>query len=207
MKHLLKMFGAAALAFGLATLVAGTSEARADFIFQLGSAADALNLNDAKNVTAFSGTAGGNNVNFVTDQSVDVASGNATIKPHGSTFTTLTGTPDSGVNFTDFSTRGQLQADGSVTITVTDQNNVMHSHTFTGFKANQDFAPIEAIAVGGSGEVIKSVEVSSAGFKELKQEAFGFATSAVPEPSSLMMAAIPAGLAVVALIRRRRARG
>jgi imidazole glycerol phosphate synthase subunit HisF len=202
-RRFLKLCMAASLVVGLANLVAGATPARANFIFQLGTAADPLNLNDAKNVTSFSGTAGGNNINFVTDQSVDVASGNATIKPHGSTFTSLTATPDPGVNFTDFSTRGQLQAAGSVTLTVTDQNGVMSSHTFTGIPANQDFTAIEVIAVAGSGETNKTVEVSSAGFKELKQEAFGFATATVPEPASLIMAAVPASLLGLVLLRRR----
>jgi hypothetical protein len=191
------------MALGLATLLLGPTPARANFVFRIGSASDQLNLNNAKSVTAFSGTAGGQTVNFTTDQNVDVASGNATIKPSGSTFTDLMAVPQSGAGFTDFSTRGQLQAAGSVTIKVIDQNNNPFTHTFTGLPANADFAALEVIAVAGSGETIKSVEVSSAGFKELKQEAFGFGTASVPEPGTLTMSAVPVALLALAALRRR----
>jgi hypothetical protein len=203
----LKLSTAAGLALCLASLVLGSTEANAGFVFQIGSASDELNFTNAKSVTTFTGTVLGFNVNFTASDEVDVASGNATVKPSGTTFTTLTAVPVSGADFTDFSTRGQLQAAGSVTLTVIDQNNNSFSHTFTGLPANTDFSALEVIAVAGSGETIKSVEISSSGFKELKQEAFGFGTAAaVPEPGTLTMAAVPASLLVLAFLRRRYSR-
>ncbi len=118
-----KLSTAAGLALCLASFVLGSTEANAGFVFQIGSASDQLNFNNDKGVTTFTGTVLSFNVNFTASDKVDVASGNATVKPSGTTFTTLTAVPESGADFTDFSTRGQLQAAGSVTLTVIDQNN------------------------------------------------------------------------------------
>jgi hypothetical protein len=211
-QRFMKLCTAAGLAFVLANLVAWTNHARADFVFRIGDASDMLNFNKATGVTSFTGTAGGVTVSFATGQKVDVASGNATISPNKDDtgpWTTLTAVPMSGANFTDFSTRGQLPVDGSVTLIVIDQNNNMFSHTFTGLQHDKDFGGLEAIAVAGSGETIKSVEVStdaSGGFKMLKQEAFGFNTASVPEPSSVIMLAVPTSLFAL-VTRRRRMRG
>jgi hypothetical protein len=210
MKHRrLTIPAAAGLALGLAHLVTGATPAKAGFIFEIGSASNQINFDKATNVTSFTGSVQGSEVSFASVHSVDVASGNATIKPHTGILTSLTATPESGANFTEFSTRGQLMAAGSVTLTVIDQHNTSFSHTFTGLSANADFSALEVIAVAGSGETIKSVSVTSDGFKELKQEAFGYdpiGTGSVPEPASLVMAALPMSLLALVLIRRRNSR-
>jgi hypothetical protein len=198
------------LALGLLGFLLGTTPAKADFIFSVGTdASDKVFFDKADGVTTFTGTTQTSNVviNYTTDQAVNVANGYSTVKPTGATFLDLTATPTTGANFTDFSTRGQLQAAGSVTMIVTDQNNQTFSHTFTGLPANADFSPLEATAVTGSGETIKSVEIMSAGWKEVKQQNFGFSTDpAVPEPGSIILATT--GLAVMGAfgVVRRRAR-
>jgi hypothetical protein len=121
---------------------------------------------------------------------VDIADGWATIKPDTGLLTALTFTPVNPNGFDDFLSRGQLAADGSVTITVQDnQGHAPQSFTFSGLKANQDFGFIGIIATAGSGETIQSVKIeANAGnsFNEVKQVEFSEAT-AVPEPASLAM--------------------
>ncbi len=166
-----------------------------------------LNLNNAKNVSSFSGLVNSDVVNITTIGHVDAASGNATIKPiKDSLLTTLTFTPVDGDLFDAFSFRGQLLNVGTINVTV--QDNQGHSFELFQFsisKANQDFDRIGIIAAV-LGETIKSVTISdSGGFKESKQFEFALeptVTSGVPELSTWAMMII--GFGGVGLQMRRR---
>jgi len=109
----------------------------------------------------------------------------------GGTLTSITFTPQDSNLFVDFSTRGQLEAAGDVTITVVD--NFSQSFSFTE-KKNADWDRIGVIAKLGSGEFIQSVTVSTTaagGFNELKQIAFSqLSDHVVPEPSSMAIAGL-----------------
>ena len=167
-----------------------------------------LNLNNAKNVSSFSGLVNSDVVNITTIGHVDAASGNATIKPiKDSLLTTLTFTPVDGDLFDAFSFRGQLLAN-STTVNVTVQDNQGHAaetFSFTGIAKNADFTRIGIIAAV-LGETIKSVTISdSGGFKESKQFEFALeptVTSGVPELSTWAMMII--GFGGVGLQMRRR---
>ncbi len=169
-----------------------------------------LNLDNAKNVSSFSGLVGSDVVNITAVGNVDVAGGNATIKPlggkHPDVLTTLTFTPVDGNLFDAFSFRGQLLNAGTVDVTV--QDNQGHSSELFHFsiaKANQDFDRIGIVA-SVLGETIKSVTISdSGGFKESKQFEFALepaVTSGVPELSIWAMMII--GFGGVGLQMRRR---
>ncbi|MBY0522442.1 MAG: PEP-CTERM sorting domain-containing protein [Gemmataceae bacterium] len=177
-----------------------------------------------KNVSAFQGFVGTNNpdantpvIDVATAQNVNTGSGYANIKPaagvQSPTLTSLTFTPQDPTLFGDFSFRGQLLAAGNVTVTVQD-NRGGAPQTFT-FSANKnaDFTRFGIVAVAGSGETIKSVTISSAGFKEVKQIDFSFAEGVtpppipaptVPEPSSALLLSL--GLGACGVFYPRRAR-
>jgi hypothetical protein len=140
-------------------------------------------------------------VDVSTTGAVNVASGWATIKPvKGGTLTSLTFTPKNPNLFSDFNFRGQLLKVGKITLTVQDnQGDPAQTFTFHINKANQDFPRIGIIANPGSGETIKSVTITSAGFKEVKQVSF---SHVVPEPSSLTLHGI-GGAGPLAFHRRR----
>ncbi len=162
--------------------------------------------NANKNVATFSGFVGGQHsgqpVTVDTTGNVDTGAGFATIKPvKNGTLTDLLFTPMDPNRFGDFSFRGQLMAVGNVDVTVQDnQGDAPQTFVFAITKANADFGRIGIIAVAGSGETIKSVDVTSAGFEEFKQVEF---SNAIPELSTWAMMIV--GFAGVALqIRRRR---
>ena len=134
------------------------------------------------------------------DTLVDAANGFATIKPDTGLLTSLTFTPTNSSLFSDFFFRGQLDAQGTVNVSVVDTANKSFSGSFSN-QANQDFA---SFGVFSSDETIKSVTISSAaGFKEVKQIVF---SSAVPEPSTWAMMVLGfVGVGFMAYRRRGRA--
>lgn len=178
----------ACLSFAM-ILLGITSQAKADFILDLDPGGVALNLDDAKNVKSFSGTVDGKVINISTDVYVDVASGNATIKPvEDQLLTTLTFIPEDSDYFGDFSFRGQVnEAQTNLKVIVTDQYAT--GFTFIIEKAMANFERIGIISEPGSGETIKSVQIidETGSFKEAKQFEFSKAAAPVPEPSTLLL--------------------
>jgi hypothetical protein len=165
--------------------IVASSTARAEFVFETGTDFTAMNIATAsKDVKSATGTVGTNTINITSTMSFDTASGDATIKPTD-VLSSVTFTPLSG-SFTSFSTRGQLPVAGDVTITVYD--NTGTPFTFAETK-DANWTAIGVEAIKGSGETITKVVVSTDvtdGFKQLKQEGFGFIT-AVPEPATWAM--------------------
>jgi hypothetical protein len=157
------------------------------------TASTSLNIDvNNTNVTSFTGHVGAEAIGISTVANTDAASGNAIIVPHttnGTDFTSVTFTPTDSNLFTSFSTRGQLNIDGDVTIVVND--NFGNQFVFTEAKSQDWQPPIGAEAVAGSGEFISSVQVFVTGlesFQSVKQIDFGFAVaSAVPEASTWAM--------------------
>jgi hypothetical protein len=182
--------------------------ARADFM--LGEGTDELkfypnkkSLMSTATGSSFFGSVGKNNsdndVGVTSIGAVDISNGFGEIDPAkgSATFQSLTLKPTSPIRFSDVDFRGQLPTAGTVTVDVTDQNDVTTHFSFTFDKQDADFK-IEDI-VGVNGETIKSVTISSSvGFESMKQIEF----SPVPEPSSLILFGL--GLVGVSGYRLRR---
>ena len=181
----------------LALLSAGglTGSARASSLFMIDPdpGGDKFFNGDAyKDVSSFTGTVGGQHsgplVTVTTLGNVDTGAGFSTIKPiKDGTLTSLTFTPADGNLFDDFSFRGQLLADGSVTATVQDnEGHAPETFTFSGLKKDADFGRLGIVAAV-AGETIQSVTLTSQGFKEQKQNEFSYApaTPATPLPTAV----------------------
>lgn len=205
-----------------AALLCLASTARADFMSVLDPAVSSnqylyLNKGDyTSTITGSVGTqSGGPVINITTDAEVDVAaSGWATIQNVNTNdvLTHLTFTPDDKNQFVDFSTRGQLYAPkdgtpgfttGDITIQVNDQ--LGNTFTFT-VKANGDFTRVGVLAVPGTGQTIKSIDLYSYNlltdssnangqyFNQVKQVAFSTAADhVVPEPGTFGVALLGIG--------------
>jgi hypothetical protein len=166
-----------------------------------------------KTVSSFTGTVGGQHsgpqVTVTTIGSVDTGAGFSTIKPlKNGTLTSLTFTPADPNLFDDFSFRGQLLSAGSVTLSVQDnQGHAAEAFTFSSLPKDADFGRLGITAVAGSGETIKSLTLTSIGFKEEKQNEFSFAPAsrAVPLPGAACGGLALLSLAAVA--GRRAVRG
>ncbi len=168
-------------------------EAKADFIIDLNPGGVQLHNSDAySDVTTLDSHVGTNGplVTINTVENVNSGAGFATIKPiKDGILTSVTFIPADPTLFGDFSFRGQLLSAGDVTLTVTDQNgDPPQSFTFGIAHANQDFSRIGIISTD---ETIKEVNISSAGFKEVKQIDFSYAPGVtVPEPGILILLGI-----------------
>jgi hypothetical protein len=126
-------------------------------------------------------------VNITTDVNVDTGNGEATIKPSELTLKKLTFTPANGTLFGDFSFGGALVNGGTITVKVWDNQGSPDSpfeFTFS-TDASGNFGIFGIVAEQGSGETIQKVEISSSGFKQVKQIDFSYAL--VPEPVTMLL--------------------
>jgi hypothetical protein len=174
-----------------AAFIATTVEPGGELKFYAGSA--------NKDVSTFTGNVGGQNsgptVTVNTIGNVNTDAGYGAIKPvmqpkPGQILTDVTFTPTDPSLFDDFFFRGQLVADGSVTLKVNDAlGDPTQVFTFDDLKANTDFGSLGIIldlAFPNDFSTIKSIELLSEGFKELKQIDFSSSKlAAVPLPASL----------------------
>ncbi len=192
MKPTIRLIGVS-LVFALILLGVTSHEAKADFMIYPNPSQNEsklFNSADHKDVSTFDATLSGHIVTVDTLGNVNSGAGFATIVPvKGGILTEVTFIPAETTLFGDFSFRGQLSPDGFdgvITLVVTDSNN--QTFTFTIDKPNKDFERIGIIAVGGSGETISQVSISSAGFKEVKQIEFsGAEGQQIPEPGILLL--------------------
>jgi len=182
-------------------LVSTSQEAKADFIADSHPGGLMFFIEKPDDpTTIFWGDVGGQTsgvlVQVVTDVNVTTGDGYANIKPDKDlTLTDLIFTPDDPTLFGDFSFEGQLDAEGSVTLTVLDdQGNPSQTIIFSGLPANAVFGRLGIIADTGSGETIKSVEISSDGFKEVKHVDFSYAEGVTPIPEPTTMLLLGSGL-------------
>lgn len=184
-----------------AAFIATTVEPNGELKFYAGSA--------NKDVSSFTGNVGGQNsgptVTVNTIGNVNTDAGYGAIKPvmqpkPGQILSDVTFTPTNPNLFDDFFFRGQLVANGDITLKVNDAlGDPTQVFTFTDLKANTDFGSLGIVldlAFPNDFSTIKSVELLSAGFKELKQIDFSSGKlSAVPLPASLPLF----GVALLAL--------
>jgi hypothetical protein len=184
-----------------------TLSASATFIVDPNPGGEKLFIDVAnKNASDFEGFVGANHpsaphVGIHTTGNVDTGSGFANIKPiGGGLLTQLIFTPQNPNLFTDFSFRGQLEADANGTVTVVVQDNQgdpFQTFAFSGLGKNADFARQGIISLDG--ETIKSITLIS-DFKEVKQIEFSFA-QAVPDNGATVMV-LGAALGALGICRR-----
>lgn len=192
-----------------------TQQAKATFIADPDPGGAFFYIDGAnKDVASFTGEVGGQSTGVIVDvaaiANVDTGNGYANIQPadaitgHGDQILlSLIFTPRDPTLFSDFSFRAQLLADGNVTITVVDNfDAIFHDIVFEN-RPDQDFTRIGIVSLDG--ETIKSVEISSAGFKEVKQINFSGEgvtnVPGVPEPATMLLLGL--GLVGLAGIRRK----
>lgn len=167
------------------------------FLF-LGSAVTGTGSNS---LSATVGGATGPAVNIATNVNVTSGAGFAVLRPASDeALTNLTFTPVNDLLFGDFSFRGILDDPGDVTINVTDAGGVLFSHVFS-IATNGNFQPIGMISKDG--QSIKSVSITSAGFKDVRQIEFS-PVSPVPIPPALAL--FGSGLVGLSFLSRRRGR-
>ena len=160
-----------------------------------------------KDVASFTGQVGGQNtgviVNVQAFGNVDTGNGYANVKPvKNGILTELIFTPENPDLFSDFSFRAQLLATGDVTITVVDANSILSQTITFEDRSDQDFTRIGVYSLDG--ETIKSVTVSSDGFKEVKQINFSGegVVNVIPEPATMLL--LGSGLIGLAAYGRRK---
>jgi hypothetical protein len=206
---------AALIAFGL---LASATSAKAAFVSTTTEPSGELKFFiDIANsdVGSFSGKVGSNNsgpvVNVTTTGNVTTGAGYANIKPvHGTSLTDLVFSPVNNKLFSDFFFRGQLLDDGDITLKVNDaQGDPTQIFTFANIKKNADFGSLGIIldlAFPSDVRTIQSIELISAGFKEVKQIDFSLSpVAAVPLPAALpMFGAAIAGLGGLRRLARRK---
>jgi PEP-CTERM motif-containing protein len=199
---MVKLATTMAMVSGLAIFGAvGAANAAALFTIEANpSQKDMLKLSDLKDAKIDVAHVDGTSDTITANAFSDFSSGDATIKPiKGATLTDLSFTPSNDLLFSDFSWRGQdVNANQTLTVTVTDQNGATQVLTFQEGKANEDFAR-QGIIAAMAGETIKSVDLSMSGggFKEAKQFAFSLAPGVslgVPEPASWALMVLGVGL-------------
>jgi hypothetical protein len=161
-----------------------------------------------KDVSSFTGHAPHNSdglINVTTTGHVDTGGGYANIKPvKDGKLTDLLFTPANGKQFGNFYFRGQLDPGvSSITMKVLTEQGLSSTHTWTGLKSNLDNKSMGVWLAFGNGawQSIKSVELISDGFKEVKQIDVAYA----PVPAALpMFGAAIAGLGGLRRLSRRK---
>jgi len=212
-----RLFSTSAGLLIAAGVLAFSSGAQATFVSSTANDWQNANLTSLNIATAvsssmaypgFVGNNPANTINITTPTFTATGSGNAIIVPavsNGTDFQSVTFTPIAGLNYTSFSTRGQLNTAGLVGITVTDNFNQTF---FFSEQANADWQPAIGVeAITGSGETIKSVTVfvtDGVTFQSVKQIDFGFATTVAPIPEASTWAMLILGFCGVGFMAYRR---
>ncbi|MBR0697802.1 PEP-CTERM sorting domain-containing protein [Bradyrhizobium lablabi] len=203
--------GILAAAMISASAILFSSAARADFILDPTPVGQSVNLSTAALVlanTTFTGTSGGETIDFKANVDVSTANGTASINAVTTPITTLLITPEDPTAFNEFSFRGAVStnADQDIKVTITDQNDSIFTFTITD---NGDFTRIGFQVKPGTGELIKTIQIEGLGlgFDNFKQMGFGFTPDVVtPVPETTTWAMMLMGFAGVGFLAYRRKR-